>query len=48
MDEAGLAALLDPVRFTGCAGDQVRRFLDGPVAAVLAGHRPGAEAAVRV
>jgi adenylosuccinate lyase len=48
MTEAELAALLDPVRFTGCAGDQVRRFLAGEVAASLAGHRPGDEAAVRV
>lgn len=43
-----LAALLDPVRFTGCAGDQVRRFLAGPVAAALAGHVPADAAAVRV
>jgi len=48
MDETELTALLDPVRFTGRAADQVRRFLDGPVAAVLAGHRQGAEATLRV
>jgi adenylosuccinate lyase len=48
MDEAELAALLDPVRFTGCAADQVRRFLDGPVAAALDGHSTGAQAEVRV
>ncbi len=48
MTEAELAALLDPVRFTGCAGEQVRRFLGSEVAAALAGHRAGAAAAVRV
>jgi len=48
MTEAELVALLDPVRFTGCAGDQVRRFLAGEVAAALDGHRPGEAAAVRV
>jgi len=48
MNEAELAALLDPVRFTGRAGDQVRRFLSGEVAAALAGYRPGQAAAVRV
>ena len=48
MSEAELAALLDPVRFTGRAGDQVRRFLSGEVAAALAGYRPGQAAAVRV
>jgi len=48
MTEGELAALLDPVRFTGCAGDQVRRFLAGDVASALAGYRPGDEAAVRV
>jgi adenylosuccinate lyase len=48
MTEAELAALLDPVRFTGRAGDQVRRFLAGEVATAMAGHRPGEEAAVRV
>jgi adenylosuccinate lyase len=48
MTEPELAALLDPVRFTGCAGDQVRRFLAGEVAAALAGYRPGETAAVRV
>ena len=48
MTEPELRALLDPVRFTGRAGDQVRRFLATEVAAALAGHRPGAEAPVRV
>jgi adenylosuccinate lyase len=48
MTEPELTALLDPVRFTGCAGDQVRRFLAGEVAAALAGHVSGAVAAVRV
>jgi len=48
MDEAELAALLDAHRFTGCAGDQVRRFLAGPVATALTDHAPADEAAVRV
>jgi len=48
MNEAELAALLDASRFTGCAGDQVRRFLAGPVAAALKDHAPADEAAVRV
>ncbi|MGA2082299.1 MAG: adenylosuccinate lyase [Holophaga sp.] len=48
MDESDLANLLDPARFTGRAGDQVRRFLAGPVAAALAGHRPLEPAPVRV
>ncbi|HEX9010263.1 MAG TPA: adenylosuccinate lyase [Holophagaceae bacterium] len=48
MTEAELAALLDARRFTGRAGDQVRQFLAGPVAAALKGHLPADEAAVRV
>jgi adenylosuccinate lyase len=48
MDEAELKALLDPVRFTGRAGEQVSNFLAGPVAAALAGYRSGEEAGVRV
>jgi len=48
MGEAELAALLDAGRFTGRAGDQVRRFLAGPVAAALNDHAPAEEAAVRV
>jgi len=48
MTEPELVALLDPVRFTGRAGDQVRRFLAGSVALALADHRPGEEAAIRV
>lgn len=48
MTEPELAALLDARRFTGRAGEQVRQFLAGPVAAALAGHLPADEAAVRV
>lgn len=48
MTEPELAALLDARRFTGRAGDQVRAFLAGPVAAALKGHLPADEAAVRV
>jgi adenylosuccinate lyase len=48
MTEPELAALLDPVRFTGRSADQVGRFLDREVAAALAGHHPGEAAAVRV
>jgi adenylosuccinate lyase len=48
MTEPELTALLDARRFTGRAGDQVRTFLAGPVAAALAGHVPADEAAVRV
>ncbi len=48
MTELELAALLDARRFTGRAGEQVRTFLAGPVAAALAGHLPADEAAVRV
>lgn len=48
MTEAELAALLDARRFTGRAGEQVRAFLAGPVAAALHDHAPADEAAVRV
>jgi adenylosuccinate lyase len=48
MTEAELAALLDAHRFTGRAGEQVRQFLAGPVAAALKKHAPAAEAAIRV
>jgi adenylosuccinate lyase len=48
MTESELADLLDARRFTGRAGDQVRAFLQGPVAAALKGHVPADEAAVRV
>jgi adenylosuccinate lyase len=48
MTESELAGLLDARRFTGRAGDQVRAFLKGPVAAALKGHVPADEAAVRV
>ncbi|MBK9797415.1 MAG: adenylosuccinate lyase [Holophagaceae bacterium] len=48
MTEADLAGLLDARRFTGRAGEQVRQFLAGPVAAALADHVPGDEATIRV
>ena len=48
MTEAELAALLDAGRFTGRAGEQVRQFLAGPVAAALKDHTPAEEASVRV
>jgi adenylosuccinate lyase len=48
MTEPELRALLDPVRFTGRAGEQVRRFLATEVAAALAGHQSAAAVAVRV
>ncbi|MBP1773201.1 MAG: purB [Holophagaceae bacterium] len=48
MTEAELAALLDAGRFTGRAGEQVRQFLAGPVAAALKDHTPADEASVRV
>lgn len=48
MSEAELAALLDARRFTGRAGEQVRQFLAGPVAAALKDHVPADAAAVRV
>ncbi len=48
MNEAELAALLDASRFTGRAGEQVRHFLAGPVAAALKDHVPAGETAVRV
>jgi adenylosuccinate lyase len=48
MNEAELTALLDASRFTGRAGEQVRQFLAGPVAAALKDHTPAEEAAVRV
>ena len=48
MTEAELATLLDAARFTGRAGEQVRQFLAGPVAAALKDHAPADEAAVRV
>ena len=46
--EDELTALLDARRFTGRAGDQVRQFLAGPVAAALRDHDPADAAAVRV
>jgi adenylosuccinate lyase len=48
MNEEELTALLDAARFTGRAGEQVRQFLAGPVAAALKDHVPADEAAVRV
>ncbi len=48
MNEAELTALLDASRFTGRAGEQVRQFLTGPVAAALQDHVPADESAVRV
>ena len=48
MSEAELTSLLDAQRFTGRAGEQVRQFLAGPVAAALKNHTPAAEAAIRV
>ena len=48
MNEAELTALLDASRFTGRAGEQVRQFLAGPVAAALKDHVPADDAAVRV
>jgi adenylosuccinate lyase len=48
MTEDELTALLDASRFTGRAGEQVRQFLAGPVAAALKDHAPADEAAVRV
>jgi adenylosuccinate lyase len=48
MTEGELANLLDAQRFTGRAGDQVRRFLAGPVAQALTNHTAADEAAVRV
>jgi hypothetical protein len=48
MTEPELAALLDPARFTGRAGEQVRQFLAREVAAALKGHVPALEVGVRV
>jgi adenylosuccinate lyase len=48
MNETELRGLLDPLRFTGCAAQQVERFLGAEVAAALAGHTSGEAAAVRV
>jgi adenylosuccinate lyase len=48
MTEAELIALLDPTRFTGRAGAQVRQFLSREVAKAVQGHKTAAEVAVRV
>jgi hypothetical protein len=48
MNEAELTLLLDASRFTGRAGEQVRQFLAGPVAAALKDHVPADSSAVRV
>ncbi len=48
MTEAELTAMLDARRFTGRAGEQVRQFLAGPVAAALGNHVPAEVATIRV
>ncbi len=48
MSEPELTDLLDAKRFTGRAGEQVRQFLAGPVAAALKHHTPADEAVVHV
>ena len=48
MNEAELKALLDPSRFTGRAGDQVRQFLSNDIANALRGHQQAQAVAVRV
>ena len=48
MTEAELTAMLDARRFTGRAGEQVRQFLAGPVAAALGDHVPVEVATIRV
>ena len=48
MTETELAALLDPTRFTGRAGEQVRQFLSNEIAAALKGHQSAEAVAVRV
>ena len=48
MTEAELKDLLDPTRFTGRAGEQVRAFLANEVAAALANHQAAEAADVRV
>jgi hypothetical protein len=42
MNEGELASLLDPHRFTGRAGEQVRAFLGTEVSRALRGHVPSA------
>ncbi len=48
MTEAELTAMLDARRFTGRAGEQVRQFLAGPVAAALGNHVPAEVATIQV
>jgi len=48
MTEPELAALLDPARFTGRAGEQVRQFLSNEITAALRGHQQAEAVAVRV
>ena len=48
MNEAELEALLDPARFTGRAGEQVRQFLARDVAQALKDHQAAEAADVRV
>ena len=48
MTEEELKALLDPARFTGRAGEQVRQFLSNQIADALRGHQQAQAVAVRV
>jgi hypothetical protein len=48
MNEAELRTLLDPVRFTGRAAEQVRGFLATEVSAALKNHQAAEVADVRV
>ncbi|MBL0211132.1 MAG: adenylosuccinate lyase [Holophagaceae bacterium] len=48
MDEGELASLLDPLRFTGRAGEQVRAFLATDVNTALSGHVKTTTAEIRV
>jgi adenylosuccinate lyase len=48
MNEAELTALLDPDRFTGRAGDQVRQFLSKDVSKALKDHQRAETAEIRV
>jgi adenylosuccinate lyase len=48
MNETELSALLDPHRFTGRAGEQVRQFLSKDVAGALKNHQKAEAAEIRV
>jgi hypothetical protein len=48
MNETDLQALLDPPRFTGRAGEQVRQFLAKEVAQALENYQAAEVAEVRV